>query len=684
MRQYFDSIVVLMLVTLSLPAQEGKKVALLVGVQKYEGSGLNNLKFAEKDATNLGETLTALGYKVTLITKTEYKRTDFDYLDPTADNIREQLKAITRDRDAKDTVFVAFSGHGVHLKSTNKFYYCPAKCNLDKPETLVILDDVMTTLGECKAGSKVLIVDACRNDPTDGKAGPDARLESNTRPLIPKPPGGTVALFSCKTGQISHESEKFEQGFMMHFVIDGMKGKAANAKTGAISWDKLVAHVKDEVPEAVMAQKGPNTRQDPESFGKSDVLALGKVMIKDLGDSEKMPDFNGPPTPLVAPFSQQEIKHARAHYAVQLKIDPVLVTKSGPVMPLIPPGTFKMGNDEPLASLLKVFPGEDAGTFKHELAATSVTLVKPFYLSETEVTVAQFRKFVRATGYQTDAEKRVATENPTGVKGNANEAIWSNPGHDNWSESHPITHVTYNDAVAYCEWLSKQEGRKFRLPRQNEWEYACRAGTTTRYWTGNNPETLAAGANVPDGTARKRELDPKTNKRTIQSPTYYFMAAESVVWIYTGLDKDSKPRWESIGVLAGADLQINYDQANGRNDLKITKNETNATIDRTKCRITNLHATVTIKVANADPEDDKTVQQFDINGNRYVEIDLKPLGVTHAIYTADGYPDLAPVAKLRANPFGLFDMHGNVWEWCQDTMRVDDQERNILRGGCFL
>ena len=96
---------------------------------------------------------------------------------------------------------------------------------------------------------------------------------------MPDPPGGTVALFSCSKGQISHESETFRRGFLMHFVIDGLSGKAANARTGEISWDKLVAHVKDEVPVAVTAEKGPKANQLPESLGRASVLSLGRALL---------------------------------------------------------------------------------------------------------------------------------------------------------------------------------------------------------------------------------------------------------------------------------------------------------------------------------------------------------------------------------------------------------------------
>jgi Caspase domain len=74
--------------------EEGRRYALVVGVQNYEGTGLGNLKYCDNDAAGLAETLGKLGYRVTVLTRPEWKAKDGrDDLLPTADNIRDHLKA---------------------------------------------------------------------------------------------------------------------------------------------------------------------------------------------------------------------------------------------------------------------------------------------------------------------------------------------------------------------------------------------------------------------------------------------------------------------------------------------------------------------------------------------------------------------------------------------------------------
>jgi formylglycine-generating enzyme required for sulfatase activity/CHAT domain-containing protein/lipopolysaccharide biosynthesis regulator YciM len=118
-----------------------------------------------------------------------------------------------------------------------------------------------------------------------------------------------------------------------------------------------------------------------------------------------------------------------------------------------------------------------------------VHLSKAFYIANCEATVGQFRRFVAATGYKTDAEKA------------NNKQTWKSPGFAQY-DSHPVVCVSWNDATQFCRWLSKQDGRKYRLPREAEWEFACRAGETTQFPGGRDATTLQLRANVRDLSAK--------------------------------------------------------------------------------------------------------------------------------------------------------------------------------------
>ena len=178
-------------------------------------------------------------------------------------------------------------------------------------------------------------------------------------------------------------------------------------------------------------------------------------------------------------------------------------------------------------------------------------ITKPFYLGTYHVTRGQFRQFVADTGYKTDAEKGEKPGawgwNPDKKEFGFNEKYsWRNAGFEQTDE-HPVVNVSWNDAVEFCKWLSRKEGKTYRLPTEAEWEYACRAGTTTRYYSGDDPETLAKVGNVADAAAKAKFPD----------------------WTWT-------------------------------------------------------------------------------------------------IKANDGYVFTAPVGKFKPNAFGLYDMHGNAWQWCAD------------------
>jgi len=174
---------------------------------------------------------------------------------------------------------------------------------------------------------------------------------------------------------------------------------------------------------------------------------------------------------------------------------------NGPVMVVIPSGSFMMGSPQ----------GED-GRADNEGPRFRVTFDQGFALSRTEVTVGQFRAFVEATGYLTDAE-RDGSSNVYMVNSGRIDTDSSVSWRDDFrgrpaDENLPVIHVSFRDARAYVEWLARQTQRPYRLPSEAEFEYALRAGSQTRYWWGDqepsDPIENVAGArdSFPDDRRR--------------------------------------------------------------------------------------------------------------------------------------------------------------------------------------
>ncbi|WP_076792423.1 formylglycine-generating enzyme family protein [Chlorobium sp. KB01] len=163
---------------------------------------------------------------------------------------------------------------------------------------------------------------------------------------------------------------------------------------------------------------------------------------------------------------------------------------------LLPGGEFTMGS--PLGEA-----NRQTNETQHQVRLSD------FYMSRYPVTFAEFRKFVKATGYLTDAEKA----NDQKHWRHAVSGTLRPKSEDN----HPVVFVSWNDAVAYCNWISQHTGRKFRLPTEAEREYACRAGTTTPFNTGQNLTTERANYNGQNPSGSKPKGAYRENTVAVNS-----------------------------------------------------------------------------------------------------------------------------------------------------------------------
>ena len=344
------------------PAQRGvrrgEKYALLVGVRRYDPNELRSLPYAEADVVALAEVLKAEGYKagnVVLMTQTAGAE-DTRFL-PLASRVRSELRLILNDLEAEDSVLVAFAGHGVQFRGDAESYFCPADARLADKQTLIALGALYKDLEACGAGLKLLLVDACRNDPQSANSRDRAAVElkSVTGPQPTPPPGGVVAFFSCSEGEKAFEHADLKHGVFFHFVIEALKGEAAGPGEAEVVLPDLEKFVKRRVRDFVREKYG--VRQMPELKGTS-------------RDLVPLVSLSRTPIPAVIPPRPAE----------RVVVPKAITSSIGMKLVLIPSGEFLMGS-----------PDSDKDAQDDEKPQHRVRITRPFYLGATEVTVGQFR-----------------------------------------------------------------------------------------------------------------------------------------------------------------------------------------------------------------------------------------------------------------------------------------------------
>lgn len=201
------------------------------------------------------------------------------------------------------------------------------------------------------------------------------------------------------------------------------------------------------------------------------------------------------PLPAVAPFTAEQAQRHQNEWAAYLKVPVEWENSIGMKFRLIPPGEFLMGSTPgEIAAGVKAVDSNDKHwqeCIKSESPQHKVILTQPIYLGANEVTQAEYEK--------------VMGVNPShfAPMGTGKEAI---AGME--TANHPVEQVSWDDAAEFCAKLSQQEKRRpfyfragktvtalegtgYRLPSEAEWEFSCRAGTTTKYWIGDKDEDLA-------------------------------------------------------------------------------------------------------------------------------------------------------------------------------------------------
>ena len=394
---------------------------------------------------------------------------------------------------------------------------------------------------------------------------PDPRL------VVPNVPDGVCRILS--KGSAKEPENRFQTADELIGELDALLAAPAESHTSDFSWKPSVAPPDVQRPRTELEDQPAKSPAAPTIVPAPTIIPAPIIPKPPMIKPSRKPVFNSAGellaralpwfrTPaglvaLIAPVLTGAVLSI-AFYVTTIETMPtprttyLIINSIGMKLKRIPTGEFTMGSKLTAEEVHRRFPGGGVSYYEDEHPWHRVRITKPFYLGVHEVTVGDFRRFVAAMGYRTTAESEgKAWGYDQGEWTEVTALTWKHPGFPQTDE-HPVTCVSWTDAEAFCRWLSQQEGCTYRLPTEAEWEYACRAGTDTVFFWG---------------------------------------------------DEASKGE----GYLNAADL-------------------------------------------TGPPGGGSWSSKFEFR---------------------DGHATTASVGSFKANAWGLYDMHGNVWEWCQDWAAGD-------------
>ena len=438
-----------------------------MGVERYgKGTQLPGLgESPRRDVEGMAEALVEIGYaRDDIVVMTLKAGAEDPDLLPGADAIRNQLNLTLKPLGPGDSVLVMLVGHGVMMeapppgggKPVARSFFCPMDANLAQRhlDRFLGLDEVFDALRACDATTKLLLVDACRNEMKLKMKEPEARAAGIEMPRPPPPPPSVAALFSCGETEVAWQDATLGggHGVFSHFVIEGLKGAADREhgdNNGEVTLDELTGYVRQNVFRFVKDRHA--TSQMPQLKLGSE---LGLVVLRDRASVPSAPEF-------------------------------ITSRALGIRLRRIPTGKFLMGSSK----------DRDPQAYDDETPQHEVRISRAFYLGVTEVTQGQYRA--------------VTGESPSHFQGSDDLPVERVSWFDAirfcnaLSDKEGLTsfYRIEGDDVSVPDW----KGEGYRLPTEAEWEYAGRAGPggTGAYSFGDDAAQLGQYAWYRDNSEGK-------------------------------------------------------------------------------------------------------------------------------------------------------------------------------------
>ena len=486
-----------------------KNFAITIGINKYEHID-RPLNYAASDAEKVRDfLLLEADFNQVFYYSDDSPSIDNFSTRPTRSNLL-RLLTVTFKKEfmgAGDNFWFFFSGHGARVKGID--YIIPSDAFIEDIESSAIsVNYIIQRLQRCGADNVVLILDACREQGDNISKDIKGMGEQTEKEAREK---GVITICSCSPNEYSWELKDLQQGVFTYALLEGLGSKGRKATV-----ERLNEHLKYRVKELAKSQgkQTPSIMADP--IEKSHLILMPKYATKsdismlknycyqaqvnenfELAESlwirvlETGVDRDAIKALQQIAIQKQKIetspyrnnenfesKDTNAKKRVSIEesekgelftFEVVKVNDVGEIvnrrqesarqkvedlgngikleMVYIPGGTFLMGS-----------PDTEAKRYDDEGPQHKVTL-KSFYMSKYSITQEQYQVIMDG--------------NPSSFKG----------------KNRPVENVSWYDATNFCQKLSKKIGGKYSLPSESQWEYACRAGTSTPFYFGDTITT---------------------------------------------------------------------------------------------------------------------------------------------------------------------------------------------------
>ena len=504
MKNRFISFLAAVLAVLLLASSQAlaeKRIALVIGNSAYTVGRLAN---PSNDARLIAKTLRSL---------------DFEVLEHTDLNQPAMKKAIVDfgdilDRAGEDAVGLFFyAGHGIQADGQN--YLVPLGVELNRKSHLKVYaveaNWVLAQMEEAGNAMNLVILDACRNNPfTRGwkrsQSSGLARMEA---------PRGTMIAYATRPGDVAADGRGNNSPYtaalsksmvkpgvsLSDMFIEVRNTVMAATNENQVPWEEggltskfyfnpssSVASstqpaLQPVMSEASVAWQTIQNSTNPEeieafilAFRSNPLAGIARAKLKVLKEKPKQTAMVVPPKPSPPP---SQAKPAVGVFPKKPG-DTFRDCRDCPEMVVVPAGSFLMGSI-PAEREWLVKQGIKRKWVDMEIPRHGVRIGKAFAVGRYEVTRGQYASFAREIGRGTGDGCNIVT-------GGKLEKIlsknWKDPGYKQ-TDRDPVTCVSWDDAKAYTQWLSRKTGKSYRLLTEAEWEYSARAGTDTmRYWGG--------------------------------------------------------------------------------------------------------------------------------------------------------------------------------------------------------